>query len=295
MRKIYIIVGPTAVGKTALAVRFAKRTKGIILSADSVQVYKNLDIISGKDKDSYGSLPVFLLDIVSPQTSFNVSDYLKEFSNTLSSIPEDATPIVVGGTGFYISALLNSYETVDIKPDVALRKKLEQLSVAELQTQLEKLDSQRFLKMNNSDKNNPRRLIRAIEVVNLKPKTHKTKSVLEGYNVEIIGLTALQKELHERIDERVDKRIKQGAIDEANELFKNYDELAPQIKTASGYKQLFEYLQGKENLEQAIEKWKLAEYNNAKKQMTWFKKITQNWFDITTPHIEERIISSLQF
>ncbi|MGE5041566.1 MAG: tRNA (adenosine(37)-N6)-dimethylallyltransferase MiaA [Candidatus Levyibacteriota bacterium] len=283
MKKILVIIGPTAVGKTALSVSIASQISGVILSADSIQVYKGLDIISGKDLDTLKNTPYFLIDVVSPNHPFSVSDYLREFENVLG--PLNKNPIIVGGTGFYVLSLLEGIGTVDIKPDKSLREKLGVLSVIELQELLGKENPEKLEEMNNSDRNNPRRLVRAIEVANAKNMEHGMlhveKNLLNGYEVKVIGLELNREKLNQRIDKRVDERLEQGALEEAKLLFEEYNLLAPQIKQANGYKQLFAYLKGEINLNNAIENWKTAEHQNAKKQMTFFKKIKNvTWFDV---------------
>lgn len=290
MRKILIVLGPTAVGKTALSVQIAQEFDGHIISADSIQVYKGLDIISGKEKDSYGNIPVSLLDIASPLAPFNISDYITHLKKVLSG-NNSHLPIVTGGSAFYISALINNVDTVDIRPDQKLRKSLEFLSVEELRLKLQEINSKKLESMNNSDRNNSRRLIRAIEISSMYKvdSSRNDKSVLENFSIKIIGLTADTSILDERVDVRVGQRIKQGALNEAKDLFAQYDLLAPQVKTASGYKQLFEHLSGMYTLEVGIEKWKIAEHQNVRKQMTWFKKMKNiDWFNIQEAGWEEK-------
>lgn len=286
MKKALCILGPTAVGKTALSLFLAPHFQGVIFSADSIQVYNGLDIISGKDKDSYGDSPVEMLDLVSPKYSFNVSDYVRTFRTKLKNIKPDQMPIIVGGTGFYISALINGVETSEIKPDKKLRKFLEGKNVKELQEILSQKNPEKFLKMNSSDRDNPRRLVRAIEIAsinqNSKSKTPNVKKPLENFDIKIIGLILPKNELDKRIDERVEKRMEDGALGEAQSLFKGYKSLSTQIKRANGYKQLFAYLENETTLEKAIELWKIAEHQNAKKQMTFFKKIKNiAWFNFS--------------
>lgn len=294
MRKLVIVVGPTGVGKTALALKIAEKYSGVLFSADSIQVYKGLDIISGKDKDTLGNTSLRLIDIVSPQTPFSISDYIHSFEKEIK-VQSENLPIVVGGTGFYVSALLSPIETKDIKPNTALRKELSTLTTLELQGILKVLNTDKFLSMNNSDKNNPRRLIRAIEIEKSGNIIEINESPLQNFEILIIGLTADKNILNSRIDNRVDERLKQGALDEAKALFADYKNLAPQIKHASGYKHLFEYMQGKYGFEEAIEKWKTAEHQNAKKQMTWFKKQENiNWFDIENADFEAKIMKKVE-
>lgn len=291
MRNALVIVGPTAVGKTALAINLAKKLPSHILSADSVQVYKGLDIISGKDRESYEAIPISLLDIVSPTTPFSVSDYISSFKYFLSQISDDTLPIVVGGTGFYVLAIRNGIDTLDIKPNMSLRHELEKLSAPELQERLRMSDLVKLTNMNNSDRNNPRRLIRAIEISeNSEPTSEKNQNVLKDFDVKIIGLTCDKDALNKRIDLRVEERIKLGALNEAQELYKNYENLCPQVKSASGYEQLFGYLKGEYDLDSAILLWKTTEHQNAKKQMTWFKKMKNiEWIDILDSNFETKL------
>lgn len=284
MQHAYVIVGPTATGKTALALQIAQKNKGVLFSADSIQVYQDLDIISGKDLPILKDASIHLLDIVPPTTPFSVSNFLNEFSSTISRLSPDAVPIIVGGTGFYVSAILDGVDTANIKPNYVLREKFERATINDLQEKLRRLDSVKLESMNNSDMNNSRRLMRAIEVAVSRKEDEDVKHYekpLERYALTIIGLTASSEFLNKRIDRRVKQRMEEGAVEEARTLFKNYENLAPQVKTANGYKQLFGYLKGEHDLPTAIELWKTAEHQNAKKQMTRFKKDTRiQWFDI---------------
>jgi tRNA dimethylallyltransferase len=161
--KILVILGQTAVGKSNLAVRLAKKFNGEIISADSRQVYKGLDIGTGKiTKKEMGDVPHFLLDVVSPKRKFSVSQYKKLADKAIKHIlGKHKTPIIVGGTGFYIQAIVDNLVLPEVKPDLKLRKKLEKKSTEELVKILKKLDSERAREI---DTKNPRRLIRAIEI-----------------------------------------------------------------------------------------------------------------------------------
>lgn len=276
MKKAVVIVGPTAVGKTSFAVKLAKKFNGAIISADSIQVFKSLDIISGKDKSELEGLEYYLIDIVSFEKPFSVSQFEKKASKILNFL--NKTPIIVGGTGLYVKSIIDGLGTTDIKPDIELRQELEAFSLEELQERLKSLDIKIFENMNESDRKNKRRLIRKIEILitNHQPLiTHK-----KDMRFLQIGLELPREALKKNIDKRVDERIKNGAIDEAKKLFENYAKLTQQIKDANGYKQLFEYFQGKVSLEKAIDKWKISEYHHAKNQMTWFKKDKRIlWFE----------------
>lgn len=314
--KVVFIVGPTAVGKTGLAFDLAKDFDAELVSADSIQVYKGLDIVSGKDLPKtakYISLPqfkedgyntgfyidrgvsIFLLDIVEPTVSFSVSLFQDLASKTIDYIiGKNKLPIVVGGTGLYVKSLMEGIQTALIKPDLELRKKLEKLSVLELQ---KLLHAGKLKTLNDSDKNNPRRLIRAIEVSMQKTGDTRQKTAKNTNQFErlVIGLTCEREVLKQRINTRVEGRLKLGALEEAKKLFAHYENLAPQVKDANGYKQLIQYLRGEIDINEAIYRWKISEYRHAKNQMTWFRKYgAVKWIDITEKDFEKDIAVSLK-
>lgn len=292
MQKALIIIGPTATGKTALGIQLAKKLNGVIFSADSVQVYEGLDIVSGKDLSTLTDISTRLLDIASPTAPFSVSDFAREFQQNLENIPQDTITVIVGGTGFYVRALLEKINTIDVKPNKKLREILGKDSVEQLKEKLEKVNPEKLASLNNSDRNNPRRLVRAIEIANSKWQIvdSRENGILKNYNIKIVGLKASREILRKRIGERVEQRLKEGALGEARNLFKQYDLLAPQVKTANGYKQLFAYLKNELTLTVAIAKWKTAEIQNAKKQMTFFKKLKNvEWFNIADPKFSQKV------
>lgn len=326
MKKLICIVGPTATGKTALALQAAQKFSGSLINVDSRQVFKKLDIISGKDIPSGSqfhptdllpnspysigyydiqNIPLYSTDVVEPTYEFSVNDFIKVVPAILNLLEtQEKLPILVGGTGFYVKSLLDGVDTVSVPPDEELRRELENKSVEELQNQLKDSDIDRFEQMNNSDKNNSRRLIRAIEILRhgeVEPEYHHQKiasrevqPLSTKYEIWMIGLTASRETLQSRIDQRVQSRLEQGALKEAESLFKNYDSLSNNVKTSSGYQQLFEYLKGDISLGEAIEKWKKAEYLIAKKQMTWFKKDERVvWFDIEQKGYETKIFNQI--
>lgn len=296
MKKIVCIVGPTAVGKTAIAFELANLLNGTLVSADSVQVFRGLDIISGKDlPEGYtynagyyshnGSPSICLLDVVECTSLFSVSDYLNVSSVFINQIlTEGKLPIVVGGTGLYIKSLIDGLD-VEVEPDIELRAQLEKLTLEELSSLL---PEERLRSFNNSDIKNKRRLIRAIEIL----KSNKVEA--NKYNLQfeslVIGLNCPREILKERIDIRVDLRINDGAIEEATRLFQRYEDLAPQIKDANGYKQLFQYLSGEVDLSEAIYRWKISEYRHAKNQMTWFEKYGNvEWFSVLDSNFKNKV------
>lgn len=311
MKKLLVICGLTATGKTALALFLAKKIHGDLLSADSRQVYKGMDIVTGKDiplnakrktlafakasasrqngKLSYweteNRVRIWLTDLVEPTESFSVSKWTSAARKVIPSLwKEKKLPIVVGATGFYISALIGGIETINIPPNEKLRKKLRNRKTEELLEVLRKTDYQRAASLNESDRKNPRRLIRAIEIA-LWRKKHKLPSRKKlKANVLMIGLTTPREAIHKRIDRRVEDRLKQGALDEVKRLLAKGVSWDSQSMTGTGYRQLKPYFTGRIALEEAIERWKTTEHQDGKKQLTWFKRDKKIvWFDVTEP------------
>lgn len=260
MKKILVITGPTATGKTALGLELADKYNGEIISADSRQIYKHMDIGTGKDTQHFQ----WGIDLVEPGVPFSVSDWVNYAAKTLENIwSRGKLPIVVGGTGQYIKELLNPSQTLHIPPDEKLREQLAGYSVGELQTKLREIDPGKWERMNESDRNNPRRLVRAIEVaVNPGPQGDSKKS---DFDVLIIGLTAPMEFLEKRIDKRVGDRLKAGMEKERKELEKY------KLPDTIGYHGETE------------EEWKRAEHAYARRQMVYLKKHVPgiNWFDVS--------------
>ncbi|MCJ7793250.1 MAG: tRNA (adenosine(37)-N6)-dimethylallyltransferase MiaA, partial [Candidatus Marinimicrobia bacterium] len=230
MGRLLIICGPTATGKTSLGIHLAKKFNGEIISADSRQVYKGMDIGTGKDIENgkwimdngksghweVEEIPVWMLDVVEPNQEFSVAQYVELAQKIIEDLwQRKKTPIIVGGTGFYIKGLIDGIETLGVEPNWELRKRLEKLSVRKLFDILARLDSSKAASMNASDRKNPRRLIRAIEIAS-KSRRLKTEDRKQKMTAEIlwIGLKGEFKELYQRIDERVDKQVKIGAEEE---------------------------------------------------------------------------------
>lgn len=295
--KILVICGPTATGKTALGVRLAKRFGGEIVSADSRQVYKGMDIGTGKDLGELKGIPVWLLDVALPNEDFSVAKYLdlawkaiKDIWSRDKSRPtvEDprhkvpGLPIIVGGTGFYIKAITDGIGTLGIPPDWGLRRRLADEDIETLGERLKKVDPQRWERMNESDRKNPRRLVRAIEVAGRQPKAeyHKPEAFF-------IGLMAPCDILYRRIDERVDKRVKEGIEEEIKGLMaEGYHFEDSVLGSTIGYKEWC----SEKTREEIIQRWKFDEHDLARRQMTWFRKDQRiNWFDIGRPDWEKEV------
>jgi tRNA dimethylallyltransferase len=268
--KIISIVGPTASGKSDLAVKLAKQFRGEVISADSRQVYKGLNIGSGKitKKEMLGT-PHHLLDVSLPKKVFTVSDYKKLADQKINEIISRGNiPIICGGTGFYIDAVTKNLILPDVPPNKALRLKLDNLSLEQLQKMLLELDFKRFKTI---DLNNKVRLIRAIEIakeIGSVPKI-KTKPI---YNVLTIGILWEPEILRKRINTRLAERIKKGMISEVKRLHENGLSWKRMEALGLEYRYVSLYLQKKISKEEMIEKLQNEIWHYAKRQMTWFQR-----------------------
>ena len=281
MTQIVIITGQTATGKTSLAYDFAKKFNGEIINADSRQVYRYLDIISSKDM--HPAFPTYLYDIVDPKKPFSSFEWVQRALQSIKRLnSEEKTPIIVGGSYLYLKHLLYGVDTEGIGPDWPLRKELENKTLEELQQMLKNLSVQKFKLLNQSDRNNPRRLMRKIEIES--SRRHSGDPVMAGdsridpgqarmTDVKFIGLRFKNKEnLTKAIQKRVEDRIKTGAFEEVEKLLQmGYNENDPGLKTI-GYQQLIKYFQKKLTKEEAIGVWITKEIQYAKRQYTFMKK-----------------------
>ena len=284
--KILVIVGPTASGKSDLGVKLAKKFGGGIISADSRQVYKGLDVGTGKiTKKEMGGIPHHLLDIANPKKRFSVSDFLTLTNQAIAKIVEsDKLPVVVGGTGFYIDALTGTVTFPEVPPNPALRKKLEKKSVVELFKLLGKKDPERAKTI---DRYNKVRLIRALEIINTLGHVPMYKIGQPGrvanlrYEFIYIGLKPDKKESERRIYERLLKRLP-GMIREAKKLWSKGLSYKRMNELGLEYRYLALFLQNKLNKEQLINKLNIAIRQYAKRQMTWFKRNKKiKWFTLS--------------
>lgn len=269
--KIIVILGPTASGKSALAVKIAKKINGEIISADSRQVYKGLDIGTGKvTKKEMGGVPHYCLDIVSPKKVFTVADFKKCAEKAIEKIfDKNKTPIIVGGTGLYIQAIVDNIVLPEVKPNWKLRKELEKKTIEEMFAMLKKLDPERA---KNIDSKNPRRLIRAIEITKALGKVPNLEAKLPSWEALQIGIKLSDDKLKENINKRLAYRLKKGMVAEAKKLhlqglsWKRMDELGLE------YRYLAKFLKGEMSKKEMIEKLKNEIWQYAKRQMTWFKR-----------------------
>jgi tRNA dimethylallyltransferase len=309
MNKLLVICGPTATGKTALGISLAKKFNGEIVSADSRQVYIGMDLGTGKDLPvnskfqvpstkqipnfkfqigyyDFDLIPVWMLDIAKPNQEFSAADFVKLATEIITDITSrNKLPIVLGGTGFYLKALIDGVETLGVPPDWTLRRNLEKNTREKLFEMLSRFDSVKAASMNSSDRQNPRRLIRAIEVA-LKKSNFKLQNPASHFHLPtstlFIGLTANYTYLYDRVDKRIDEQVKQGAKQEIRELLKQGYTWDLPAMTAMGYGIWKPYFENKQSKEEIISKWKFSEHAYCRRQMTWFKKDKRiNWFDIT--------------
>jgi len=298
MKKLLVIEGPTGTGKTSLAVALAKKFDGEIVSADSRQVYKGFDVGTGKDLppdakyktqnpklggyyETQG-IRIWGYDLVEPHEEFSVAQYIKIVRVIIEDIfARGKLPILVGGTGLYIKGVIDGIPTLSIKPNPKLRKSLEEKTKEELFEILGRIDPVRAASLNSSDRKNPRRLIRAIEVGLTRSKLENSK--FKG-DLLFIGLTTSKEILNKRIDERVDKRVQKGIESEIKALIKNGVKRDSRAMDSLGYRQWKEYFKRPKKVSKTnvIKLWKVEEHKYSKRQMTWFKKDKRiNWFDIS--------------
>jgi tRNA dimethylallyltransferase len=269
--KLVVILGPTASGKTELTIKLAKKFNGEIVNADSRQVYKGMDIGTAKPtKKEMKGVPHHLLNIASPKRKFTVAQYRKLALKAIEKIQKRGKiPFLVGGTWFYIRAIVDGLVIPEVPPDWKFRKKLEKKSPQELYEILKKLDPERA---KNIEKENKRRLIRAIEICKKIGKVPPLKFNPLPYPVLVIGIKRNKRELMERIRKRFFEWLKRGLILEIIKLRKMGVSFKRIEEFGMHYREIARYLQGKISEKEMIENSIKEIQNYAKKQMNWFKK-----------------------
>jgi len=294
INKLLIISGPTATGKTGLAIKLAKKFNGELISADSRQIYQGMDIGTGKDHPQ--NIKINLVDLITPAESFSVAQYQQLAFEKIAEIQnQNKLPIIVGGTGQYIDSLVNpDKSTYSIRPNKVLRFFLNKLSTPTLQNIYKLLDKNNFNNLNNSEQHNPHRLIRKIEIkLNLNKKLSPSLSregLGVGLNILHLSLTAPNSYLYPRIDARVQKRLDLGLINEIKKLLKKYSWVDPGLNTLA-YKEFKDFFNHKNNLNNCIEVWRFHEHAYARRQKTWLKKRDDLIFiDITDPNYPQKTL-----
>lgn len=277
--KVIVICGPTASGKTALSIELAKQINGEIVSADSMQIYKYMNIGSAKPtKDEMQGIKHYMIDFLEPDVRYSVAEYKKMAEKSIEEIiRKGKTPIIVGGTGLYIDSLILGIEYNEINFDQAYRELLENRVKTEgleiLYNEAVKIDSMAANKISRNDK---KRILRIIEIYH---ETGKTKTQLEvesrknevKYQYITFAINFERKILYDRINKRVELMIENGLIEEVNNLTKKYKSL-PTAHQGLGYKETKQYLDGIITKEELIDKIKQETRRYAKRQLTWFKK-----------------------
>jgi len=270
--KLIVILGPTASGKSKLAVKLAKKFNGEVISADSRQIYKGMDIGTDKiTKKEMKGVPHHLLDIVSPKRNFSSAQYQKLALKTIEKIiKKGKLPILCGGTGFYIQAIVDGLTFPRVPPNWNLRKKLEKKSPKELYQILKKLDPERAKKI---EKKNKRRLIRAIEIATKIGKVPPLRKKPLPYSLLILGIKVPFEKLKEKIRKRFFKWLKKGLIKEVKKLRENFGLSFKKIENfGMHYRQISFFLQNKINRKEMIENSIKEIQNYVKKQMVFFKR-----------------------
>ncbi len=321
MKKVLVILGPTAIGKTDLGLNLAKKFNGEIISCDSRQVYRGLDIGTGKlpsqkspaspseatpkageagrakvKSQKYqnyweiNGIKIWMYDVVEPQTQYSVADYVKDAWKVIKDIEKrDKLPIVVGGTGLYLKALFEGLPNLAIPVDEKLRGTLQQLSLQQLQEKLQTMSPVKWKLLNESDRQNPRRLLRSIELKTMYPYRQQMKNLefrIKNYDILKIGLMAPRQILNQRIDAWVLSRIDQGMVDEAASFHQQGLTFSRMRQLGLVYGCLADLLEGKITREQFAPVLKTKIHQYAKRQMTWFKNPSAgsgfiNWFNIS--------------
>lgn len=286
MKKVIAIVGPTAVGKSSLGMKLAQQFDGQIISGDSMQIYKGLDIGTAKDSpEELQTVKHYLVDICDVDQRYTVKDFQREAKHSIKQISElGKVPFIVGGTGFYLNSLLQNLDLGgDEDADDDFRQSLLEVEkndgISGLQEMLKKIDPEAITSI---DIDNPRRVMRAIEVY------HATgHSILDQTNGQqfadfyIIGLTDDRQKLYQRINQRVDKMVEMGLLDEAKRVYEQRETI-PQAKNGIGYKELFPYFEKTASLESCLDEIKKNSRHFAKRQLTYFRnQMDVDWHNIS--------------
>lgn len=283
---IIVILGPTASGKSALAVRLARKFGGEIVSADSRQIYRGMDIGTGKiTKKEMRGVKHHLLDVASPRTVYNVADYQKMTHRTIAGIhARKKLPLVCGGTGLYIKAVVENPQYPSAKPDAKLRARLEQKTPGELFALLKKLDPARARTI---DQHNPRRLVRAVEIARAAGAVPHV-IVQPLYDVLLIGVKKTPAELKRAIARRLRERMHKGMLREAARLHARGVSWKRMEAIGLEYKYLALHLQGKLSKEEMLKILETKIWQYSRRQMTWFRK-TKGVCWVRTPREAEQL------
>ncbi|CAM3860279.1 MULTISPECIES: tRNA (adenosine(37)-N6)-dimethylallyltransferase MiaA [Bacillus] len=286
--KVAVIIGPTAVGKTKLSIDLAKALNGEIISGDSMQIYRTMDIGTAKvTKEEMDGIPHYMVDIKNPEESFSVAEFQERVRKHIREITKRGKlPIIVGGTGLYIQSVLFDYQFTDDAGDAIYREQMEKLAlergVEYVHKKLQEVDPDSAERIHA---NNVRRVIRALEIFHttgekMSDQLEKQENELL-YDVSLIGLTMDREMLYDRINLRVDIMMDQGLLEEVEGLYNRGIRDCQSIQ-AIGYKEIYDYFEDRVSLEEAVSQLKTNSRRYAKRQLTWFRnKMDVTWFDVT--------------
>jgi tRNA dimethylallyltransferase len=300
--KLLVLIGPTAVGKTKTSIELAKAFNGEIISGDSMQVYRGMDIGTAKIKEEeMESIPHYLIDTKDPAEAFSAAEFQAAAKPLITEMNQrDKLPIIVGGTGLYIRSLTHNYQFSDVSSNLSYRKELEsyaaQYGNEQLHEKLKGVDPASFVRIHP---NNVKRVIRALEIVSSTGRT-MTEHLKEQkrdtpYHLITIGLMMEREKLYERINYRVDQMIEDGLVEEAKSLYEAGLQGSQSVQ-AIGYKEMFEYFDGKCTLDESIALLKQNSRRYAKRQFTWFRnQMDVSWFDVTEGQFDEKIKIIIEF
>lgn len=294
---IVVICGPTASGKTKLGIDLANSINGEIISSDSMQIYKDMDIGTAKPtKEERAQAVHHLVDFVSPDKRYSVADFKKDATEKIKDIlKRGKTPIIVGGTGLYVNSLIYNIEFNEEKTDLDYRNSLEKIDIKELYEMAMKVDEEACKKISSNDR---KRITRILEIFHTTGRT-KTELEIESrkkveYNYKVFVLNMDREILYDRINRRVDLMIEQGLIQEVKNLLEKYKEF-PTAMQGLGYKEVKEYLDGKISKEEMIEKIKQESRRYAKRQLTWFRAYKEaTWLDAKNKNNVEIILEEVR-
>ena len=301
MKKMITILGPTASGKTPVAARLAAKIGGEIISADSRQVYRRMDIGTGKDLDDYGEVPYHLIDICEPGTKYNLFQYQQDFFDAYQDIQSrGAVPVLCGGTGLYIEAVLRGYKLSPVPQNQQLRDSLEGKSLAELTTMLAELKQRTGSNMHNTtDVDSCQRAIRAIEIETYMLEHPVPRRELPPVPSTIFGVSIDRELRRQKISQRLRARLDEGMADEVRALLA--EGIAAEDLTYYGleYKFVTEYVTGCLSYDEMVTRLEIAIHQFAKRQMTWFRGMERrgtviHWIDASLP-MEEKIEQILNY
>ncbi len=277
--KIIVICGPTASGKTALSIQLAKKIDGEIVSADSMQIYEDMDVGTAKPSiEEMEGIKHYLIGNVSPTVRYSVANFKKDAINAINEIIQKGkTPIIVGGTGLYVDSLVQGIEYDDTEIDLEYRNQLEEVAKEHgldyLYNKAIQIDPTAMEKISNNDK---KRIFRVLEIYHATGKTktmqeYESKQKENPYDYKVFAIDMDREKLYERINKRVDIMIANGLVDEVKKLISKYSELPTAIQ-GLGYKEVVLYLNNEITYDEMVEKIKLETRHYAKRQLTWFRR-----------------------